>query len=83
MAVDIGGKNTEEEIRSELPSQQVQRSAQCWREVRWTVTPNEGKDSDSSDSRKTFITLIFDRSIDSFGFFFLFVSFFTPLCCSC
>ena len=28
------------------------------REVRWTVTPREGKDSDSSDSRKTFIIII-------------------------
>jgi len=29
------------------------------REVRWTVTPSEGSDTDSSDSRKTFITLMF------------------------
>ena len=29
------------------------------REVRGTVTPSEGKDSDSSDSRKTFIILMF------------------------
>ena len=29
------------------------------REVRWTVTPSEGEDSDSSDSRKTFIILVF------------------------
>ena len=29
------------------------------KEVRWTVTPNEGKDSDSSSSRKTFIILMF------------------------
>jgi len=28
-------------------------------EVRWTVTPSEGKDSDSSDSEKTFIILMF------------------------
>ena len=28
-------------------------------EVRWTVTPSEGKDSDASDSRKTFIILYF------------------------
>ena len=50
-------------LESELPPQQVQKSAQDVgghpREVRWTVTPNEGKDSDSSDSRKTFIILIF------------------------
>ena len=30
-----------------------------FREVRWTVTPSEGKDSDRSDSRKTFIILMF------------------------
>jgi len=47
-------------LESELPPQQVQRSAQCWRaseggEV--TVTPSEGKDSDSSDSTKTFILI--------------------------
>jgi len=29
------------------------------REARWTVTPGKGKDSDSSDSRKTFIILMF------------------------
>jgi len=29
------------------------------RKVRWTVTPSEGKDSDSSDTRKTFIILMF------------------------
>ena len=29
------------------------------REVRWTVISREGKDSDSSDSRKTFIILMF------------------------
>ena len=29
------------------------------RQVRWTVTPIEGKDSDSSNSRKTFIILMF------------------------
>ena len=26
--------------------------------MRWTVTPSEGKDCDSSDSRKTFIILM-------------------------
>ena len=49
-------------LESELSPQQVHRSAQCWRnprEVRWTVTPREEKDSDSSDSRKTFIILMF------------------------
>jgi len=29
------------------------------REVRWTVIPSEGKNSNSSDSRKTFIILMF------------------------
>ena len=29
------------------------------RQVRWTVTPSEGEDSDSSDARKTFIILMF------------------------
>ena len=29
------------------------------REVRWTVTPSKGKDSDNSDTIKTFIILIF------------------------
>ena len=33
------------------------------------MTPSTGKDSDSSDSRKTFIILMFDCSVDSFGFF--------------
>jgi len=28
-------------------------------EVRWTVTPSEGKDSDSCGLRKTFIILMF------------------------
>ena len=34
------------------------------REVRWTVTPSEGKDSDSSDSRKTFIILMFSLVLE-------------------
>ena len=29
------------------------------REVKWTVTPSKGKVSDSSDSTKTFIILMF------------------------
>jgi len=29
------------------------------REVRWTVTPSEGRDSDSTNSRKTVIILMF------------------------
>ena len=54
------------------------------------MTPSEGKDSDSSDSRKTFIiffnlnlfiyySYVLTCSVDSSGFF----SFFYPLCCSC
>ena len=55
--------------------------------MRWTATPSEGKDSNSSDSRKTFIILMFRRVlwilwaslvaqlVDSFGFFFLFSPF--------
>ena len=34
------------------------------------MTPREGKDSDSSDSRKTFILLMLTCSVDSLGFFF-------------
>ena len=33
------------------------------------MTPSEGKDSDSSDPRKTLI-LVLTCSVDSFGFFF-------------
>ena len=40
----------------------------------WSVTPSERKDSDSNDSRKTFLFLCFDCSVDSFGFFFTFSS---------
>ena len=51
------------------------------------MTPKEGKDCDSSDSRKTFIILMFRRVlwtlwvslvaqlVDSSGFFFLFSPF--------
>ena len=50
-------------------------------EGRWAVTASEGKDSDSSDSRKTFIILFFFTcSVDSFKFFsFFFFSFSLPL----
>ena len=43
------------------------------------MTPKEGKDSDSSDSRKTFIILVLTISVDSIGLFppFLLL-FFTP-----
>ena len=39
------------------------------------MIPSTGKDSYSSDSRKTFIIIIFTYSVDSFFFFF---SFFPP-----
>ena len=41
-------------LDSELPPQQHSVGGRL-REVSWTVTPSEGKDSESSDSRKTFI----------------------------
>ena len=44
------------------------------REVRWTVTPREGKDSDSNDLRK--ILFLF---FDLFCRFFWIFSFFFPL----
>ena len=49
-------------LESELPPNKSRDKCSVGgypREVRWTVTPREGKDSDSSDSRKTFITLMF------------------------
>ena len=64
IAVDIGGKNTQEEDLIILSCPHSRSRDQHGfgghpREVRWTVTPSDGKDSDSSDSRKTFIILIF------------------------
>jgi len=47
---------------SELFPQQVRGQHSVGRhprEVRWTVTPREGKDSDNSDSRKTVVILMF------------------------
>ena len=35
------------------------------------MTPSEGKDSDSSDSRKTCYSYVLTCSVDSFGFFCL------------
>jgi len=49
-------------LESELPPQQIRDQHSVGghpREVRWTVTPSEGKDSDSGDSRKSFIILMF------------------------
>ena len=40
------------------------------RQVRWTVTPREAKDSDSSDSRKNiYYSYVLTCSVYSFGFF--------------
>jgi len=44
------------------------------REVRWTVTASKAKDSNSSDSRKTFIILIFYLY---YRFFWIYFSFFS------
>ena len=41
------------------------------REVRWTVTPREGKNSDSSDSKKIYYSYVLTCSVDFFGFCFL------------
>ena len=62
--VDIGGKTQRSRTRleSDLPHSRSrgQHSIRGHpREVRWAVTHSEGKDSDSSDSRKTFIILMF------------------------
>jgi len=49
-------------LEPELPPQQVRDQHSVGghpKEVRWTVAPNEGKDSYRSDSRKTFIILMF------------------------
>ena len=43
------------------------------RQVTWTVTPSEGKDSDSSDSRKPFIILMFSLFCRCFQMFFPFL----------
>ena len=54
------------------------------REVRWTVTPREGKDSDSSDSRKNLLFLYFDLFCRIFWIFLsFFPPFLPPLWCSC
>ena len=43
--------------------------------MRWTVTPSEGKDSDSRDSRKTHVLTC---SVNSFGFFSFFFFLLSP-----
>jgi len=55
-------KRSRTRLESELPHNRSRDKHSIGghpREVRWTVTPSEGKDSDSSDSRKTFIILFF------------------------
>ena len=47
--------------------------------ARWTVTPREGKNSDSSDSRKhlnIYYSYVLTCSVDSFELFSLLFSFF-------
>ena len=62
IAVDIGGKkHRRTRLESELPhsrSRDQHSAGGHPREVRWTVTPSEGKDSDNSDSRKTIILML-------------------------
>ena len=82
IAVDIGGKNTQDwrQIRAWVAptaGPEISSVGGHPREVRGTVTPSEGKDSDSSDSRKTFIILIFFDLFYRFFQIFLF-----PLYCS-
>ena len=43
------------------------------------MIPSKGKDSDSSDTRKTFISYFLTCSVDSFGFLLLFSPFFLPV----
>ena len=57
MAVDIGGKNTQEQDQIRIwaaptAGPEISSVGGHPREVRLTVTPSEGKDSDSSDSKK-------------------------------
>ena len=77
IVVDLGGKNKRSRTRleSELPYSRSRDQHSVGgrpRKVRWTVTPREGKDSDSNDSRKTFI-IVLTCSVDSFGFFSFFL----------
>ena len=54
------------------------------REVTWTVTPSEEKDSESSDSRKKKnYSHVLTCSADSLVWFCFFFFPFPPLCCSC
>ena len=55
-------------------------------EMRWTVIPSEGKDADSSESKKKLLSLCFDLFCRFCWFFFFFslcLSSFFPLCYSC
>ena len=62
---DIGGKNTQEEDQVRIWAAPHSRSRDQHsvggppREGRWAVAPSEGRDSDSSDSRKTSAVLMF------------------------
>ena len=64
IAVDIGGNNTErqDQIRiwaASTAGPEISSVMEHPREVRSTVTLSKGKDSDSSDSRKAIILLLF------------------------
>ena len=50
------------------------------REMRWTVTPRQGKNSDSSYSKENihYSYVLTSCSVDSFGFFFVVVPFPSP-----
>ena len=53
------------------------------REERWTVTPSEEKDSNSSDSINMYYFYVLTCSVDSFEYFFFSSSSPPPLYCSC
>ena len=83
IAMDTGGKNIQEQDQSCPHSRSRDECSvrEHPREAKWTVTPREGKDADSSDLRKIFITyysFILTYSVVSFGLFSFFFSFFHP-----
>jgi len=57
--IKIKKREEREEKKKSSPELQKHSVRRHPREVRWTVTPSKGKDSDSNDSRKTFIILMF------------------------
>ena len=80
IAVDIGGKNPQEDqIRIWAAPTAGPETSTVLEGIlgRWggLVTPREGKDSESSDSRKTHYSYVLTCSVDSFGIFFFFPPF--------